>query len=263
MRQDVLTLRAFYATSLGSSVRRMLGAKISEAWGEARGLDVLGIGYATPFLEPLRTSARRTLAAMPAAQGVEVWPVRGRNLAVLVDEAMTPVPNALFDRVLVVHALEESRDPVAMLREVWRVMAPSGRVIVGVAARHGAWSLSESTPFGHGRPFSRGQLEDLLREADLEPDGWTRALYMPPMAVAVRWSEGFESLGAALWPGFSGVILVEAVKQTYAIKPKGRPAPVRAFAPRGLTPAPAGRDGTPSLASEPACVKVTRRWGER
>jgi ubiquinone/menaquinone biosynthesis C-methylase UbiE len=33
-----------------------------------------------------------------------------------VDEAASPFPNALFDRVLVVHGLEESDDPEAFLR---------------------------------------------------------------------------------------------------------------------------------------------------
>jgi SAM-dependent methyltransferase len=240
MRRDVLDLRAFYATPLGRSAREMLGRKVEEAWGDARGLDVLGLGYATPFLDLARTSARRVVAAMPATQGVEVWPSGGRNRATLVVETALPFPNAMFDRILAVHALEEADDPAAVLREIWRVMAPSGRLIVAVASRDGLWAGAESTPFGHGRPFSRHQLEALLREADLEPAGWTRALYAPPTAVLSRWSEGFEQVGARLWPRFAGLILMEAVKQTFAVKPRGNRARVRVFAQGVLTPSPGG-----------------------
>ena len=51
------------------------------------------------------------------------------------------------------------------------MLAPSGRVIIVAAARMGLWADAEKTPFGHGRPFTRGQLESLVREAELEPLG--------------------------------------------------------------------------------------------
>ncbi|HUZ12769.1 MAG TPA: methyltransferase domain-containing protein [Caulobacteraceae bacterium] len=253
MRRDVLDLREFYAGALGRAAREMVSRKVAEAWGSLSGLDLLALGYATPFLERLTAAARRTIAAMPAAQGVEAWPLGAPNCAALVDEAALPFQNALFDRVLAVHALEESESPIALLREVGRVLAPSGRLIVAVAARHGLWAEFEATPFGHGRPFSRRQLGELIREADLEPAGWTRALYAPPLGWAGRWAEGFEHAGAVLWPPFAGVILMEAVKQTFAIKPRARKARARVFAPGALNPAgAASRDrprdqGRPSL----------------
>ena len=236
MRRDVLELRRFYATPLGKAVREMVGRKLGEAWDNPRGLDVLGVGYATPFFENLG-SAGRVVAAMPAAQGVEAWPQEGRNLACLADDLSLPFTNALFDRILVVHGLEESDDPVALLREVWRVLAPSGRVIIVAASRLGLWSDAEKTPFGHGRPYTRHQLEELVREAELEPAAWSRALYAPPLGWSAGWAEAFEQIGSRLWPQFSGLILLEAVKQTFAVKPK---APrLRVKAPL-LRPVPAG-----------------------
>jgi SAM-dependent methyltransferase len=220
MRRDVLELRQFYGSDLGRAARAMVERKLVEVWGDAHGLDVLALGYGTPFLRPFRETARRTIAAMPAQQGVEVWPAGARNLATLVADDALPFANALFDRVLVVHAIEESDDPVGFLREVWRVLAPSGRVIIAATSRNGAWANTEKTPFGHGRPYSRGQLADLLREADLEPAGYTRALYVPPVNWMARWAEPFEQAGSRLWPGLAGLVLMEAVKQTFAVKPK-------------------------------------------
>ena len=237
MRRDVLELREFYASPLGRATRTMIGRRVDEAWDRAGGLDVLGLGYATPYLGGYRAAARRVVAAMPAAQGVEVWPADSLVTATLVNERSLPFPNAMFDRILVIHALEEADDPLAVLREVWRVLAPSGRVIVAAANRRGVWSNSESTPFGHGQPFTRRQLEMLVREAELEPVAWSRALFAPPLQWTAPWADSFEQIGGRLWPGLSGLILLEAVKQTFAAKPKGRRMPVRVFAPGALQPA--------------------------
>jgi SAM-dependent methyltransferase len=237
MRRDVLELRQFYASDLGAAARLMVGRKVVEAWGDAHGLDVLALGYATPFVATFMSSARRVVGAMPAQQGVEVWPGGAKTLTTLVDEEALPFRNALFDRILLVHAIEEAPDAVALLREVWRVLAPAGRVIVVVAARNGLWANSEKTPFGHGRPYTRSQLAELLREAELEPSGYTRALYVPPAPWLAGWAEGFEQVGSRLWPGFAGLVLMEAVKQTFAVKPKGQRARARVAKPV-LAPAP-------------------------
>jgi SAM-dependent methyltransferase len=241
MRRDVLELRDFYASPLGRVTRAIIARRLNDAWGSAGALDVLGLGYATPYLGAFRFAARRSVAAMPAAQGVEVWPANGGVLTCLSDEHALPFPNALFDRVLVIHTLEEADDPQAVLREVWRVLSPSGRVIFAVANRRGVWSNTESTPFGHGQPFTRRQLEMLVREAELEPVAWSRALFAPPMQWTARWADQLESVGARLWPGLSGLILLEAVKQTFAVKPKGRRMPARVFAPGALQPAGVGK----------------------
>jgi SAM-dependent methyltransferase len=254
MRRDVLELRQFYASELGRAARAMVVRKVVEAWGDAHGLDVLALGYATPFVRPLMGAARRVVAAMPAQQGVEVWPGGPKNLTTLVCEDGLPFPNALFDRILVVHGVEDSPDAAAFLREVWRVLAPSGRVVVAVTARNGLWANTEKTPFGHGRPYSRTQLGELLREAELEPSGWTRALYVPPLNWMARWAEGFEQMGSRLWPGFAGLLLMEAVKQTFAVKPKGLGARVRRARPL-LAPAPVP---TPSGAAPAGQTPLSR-----
>lgn len=258
MRRDVLNLREFYASPLGKAARTMIAAKAAEAWGDARGLDVLGLGYSTPYLDPLRPTARRCVACMPAAQGVEVWPAEGGAASCLGHETALPFRNALFDRVLLVHALEESDDPLKVLQEVWRVLAPSGRVMIVAANRRGPWSNAETTPFGHGRPYTRRQLEALVREAELEPTAWSRALYTPPWGWAARWADGLEQAGAWAWPMLSGVILLEAVKQTFAVRPRGLGAPARVFVPGALRPQPVAR--LPKSEAPSTAPRVALLW---
>lgn len=242
MRRDVYTLRDFYAGPLGRRVREVVAGKLAEAWDDARGMDVLGLGYATPYLDPFRAEARRVVAAMPATQGAEVWPGR-YNAVALSDDGALPFVNALFDRVLLIHGVEESGDPLRLLNEARRVMAPSGRIVVVAAARRGLWSRAEHTPFGYGRPYTRTQLEQLLREAELEPTAWTRALFTPPVAWLAQWPEAWEQMGAVAWPPFAGLTLIEAVKRTFA--PTAKAVVTRArIAPAGgvLQPRPAMRE---------------------
>lgn len=246
MRVDVLALQRFYASPLGDAARRMASRRLGALWPKVDGLDILGLGYSTPYLEPYRADARRVVAMMPAEQGAERWPAEGRSLSVLADETRLPFIDSIFDRVLIVHALEEAGDLRRLLREAWRVMAPEGRLVVIVANRWSFWAQSDATPFGHGRPFSRAQLSSLLADSMFEPIASARALYAPPSRWApfVRAAEAFERVGEAIWPALGGLVLMEAVKRLYAetAKPGQRvllaKAPVR---PRPQSPRAAGR----------------------
>src|SRR5262245_20620394 len=164
MSLDVVDLRDFYSHRLGTVARHFVGRGIRRRWTNTSGLSVLGIGYATPYLGLFREEAERCLAFMPAAQGVVKWPTMRPALAALVDELELPLPDAAVDRVLLVHALEMSHDATALLREVWRVLAAGGRVLAVVPNRRGLWARIDTTPFGHGRPYSRSQITQLLRD---------------------------------------------------------------------------------------------------
>ena len=182
MSLDVVDLRNFYAQRLGQVARRFVGRGIRARFADTRGLRVLGIGYPTPYLGLFREEAERCLAFMPAAQGVMKWPSARPSLAALADEFALPLADSAVDRVLLVHSLEMSQEADALLREVWRVLAAGGRVLAVVPNRRGLWARIDTTPFGHGRPYSRSQITQLLREAWFTPTGWSEALYVPPVA---------------------------------------------------------------------------------
>ncbi len=135
MSIDVVDLRNFYAQRLGIVARRFVGRGIRQRFADTRGMSVLGIGYATPYLGLFREEAERCLAFMPAVQGVVKWPTDRPGLVALVDELEMPLTDSAVDRVLLVHALEMARDPIALLREVWRVLAAGGRLLIVVPTR--------------------------------------------------------------------------------------------------------------------------------
>ena len=241
MRRSIEDLRAFYGEPTGALVRRLVARRLDDAWGEAVGSDILGIGYATPWLDAF-VGARRIVAAMPGGQGVELWPAAGRNRTLLVDEKRLPFAAGAFDRILLIHALEEADDPAALLTEAVRAMAPAGRVILAVAARGGLWARAEATPFGHGRPFTRRQLARLVRQVGLAPTAWSQTLYTPPWTPLLGLADGIEQMGGMVAPGAAGLILLEASRQAYArVRPSGSAARVRVASP-DLVPQPAGRE---------------------
>lgn len=255
MRTDALEIDRFYRTARGRAARDMITRRLAALWPQMKGSDVLGYGYATPFLERWREEARHSIAYMPGGQGALVWPdgTRARSLTALGEENRLPFAEAMFDRILMVHGLEEAGEPHRLLRELWRVLAPEGRLVIVTAHRAGLWARADSTPFGHGRPWSRGQMKRLLNDALFEPTAWANALYAPPWGwlCGPRTADGFEAIGEKVVPGVGGLLMVEAAKHVGAVRPGGNPARVRARTLEGrvgagLSPASrrsrAGRD---------------------
>lgn len=243
MRVDVFALQRFYASPLGEAARKAAARRLAALWPNVSGLDVLGIGYPVPYLGGVRRTARRAIALMPAEQGAEPWPGDGPVLSALSEETRLPFMDAVFDRVLLVHALEEASAAQTMLREVWRVMAPEGRLVVIAANRWSLWAQSDATPFGSGRPFSRTQLAALLSDAMFEPVVSARALYAPPMSWTplVRAADAFERVGELIWPAQGGLVLMEAVKRLYATTARSQGRVLLAKAPeRSREEAPGG-----------------------
>jgi len=169
-------------------------------------------------LQPFRSEAERVVAAMPATQGVLHWPDDGPGLTTLVDVADLPFDDLSMDRVLMVHALEQADQVRPMMREVWRVMSGSGRLMIVAPNRRGLWSRFERTPFGQGSPYTPGQLSRLLRECMFTPVRSYAALYIPPITsrMVLSSASAWERIGRYGLTAFAGVIVVEATKQIYA-----------------------------------------------
>lgn len=249
MRQDVIDIRDFYTSPLGRMARRMIRRTLRQFWPDVTDLNVLGIGYATPFLESLRGEAQRTIAVMPAQQGVLPWPSDAPNLTALIDEGELPLADVSIDRVLLVHALEASEDVQPMLRAVWRVLAGGGRVLVIVPNRRGMWAPFEHTPFGYGQPYSPTQISKLLRNNMFTPMKSQGVLFVPPTQSRMILSAAgpIEDIGQRWFGHFAGAVMVEASKQIYAGTPvkvhKRKPALVPARIPTALPHARNAGDG--------------------
>lgn len=224
MAADVHAAADFYRTAQGAVTARLLRTRLLEMWPELRGQSVLGIGYAAPYLRLWRENAARCVAVTPAQMGATRWPVGEPCLSCTAEEDALPFPDLLFDRVLLVHGLEAADNARRMLREIWRVLKDDGRLLVVTPNRTGVWAYLESTPFGHGQPYSTGQLGRLLAGSLYRVERRDTALWIPPTGsrLLLRSADLMERTGRRLTPGIAGINLTEAVKDVYAVMPLKR-----------------------------------------
>lgn len=181
MHLDVVDLRAFYyRTSLGRAAQKAIRDRVMEIWPNVDGETIAGFGFAAPMLRPFLQQARRVISLMPGPQGVMPWPEGNDNYSVLCEETQWPLPTGFVDRLVVLHGLETSEQPSELLDEIWRVLAPGGRVLIIVPNRSGLWARRDATPFGYGRPYSLGQLETQLKRHRFLVERHLAALYAPP-----------------------------------------------------------------------------------
>lgn len=233
MHTDIVDLRQFYLSPLGRLAEDSISHALAVLWSRLPDERLVGLGYALPYLERFGEAAERTFAFMPAGQGAVNWPAGALSATALVFDEELPLPDSSVDRILLVHSLEFAESPREMLKEIYRVLAPGGRLVIVVPNRRGVWARLEHTPFGAGRPYSRGQLTTLLRETNFTPGAFAGALFFPPYRsrVMLKLFHGLEPFGRRLMPMFSGVIAVEAQKRLYQGLPVFARASRRVFVP--------------------------------
>jgi SAM-dependent methyltransferase len=228
MAADAHAVADFYGTNRGMVASRLLRERLLALWPDLGGRSLLGIGFVAPYFRLWRAQAERCIAVTPAQMGATRWPLGQPCLACTAEEDALPFQDLSFDRVLLVHGLETAENAGRLLRETWRVLKDDGRLIVVAPNRTGIWAYYERTPFGHGQPYSFGQLGRLLAASLYRVERRDTALWVPPVErrLVLRSAEMFERSGRRLMPGMAGLIVTEAVKDVYAALPL-KPSPRR------------------------------------
>ncbi len=234
---DISDLLKFYASSLGAEVQNRLTTLIVDLWPAVKCNTFICHGFPFPFLNERGLEAERMAIFMSPHIGVMNWTLKGKNITALAEEGELPLGDDSADRLLLLHSLEFCQNPRVFLREIWRVLAPEGRAIVIVPNRRSLWSHLDHTPFGHGNPYSMGQLSYLLKENQFDICQKVRSLYMLPSefwhntpAASIA-----EALNKTFAEKLSGVVAIEVKKRLYCgTLPKERkrllitPSPIRA-----------------------------------
>lgn len=267
MRQPASSLEAFYDTRLGQTAAARICQRLIDLWGPCKGLSVLGAGFPQPVLPLWSETARCAIGVVTEETTVTTGPFkgpRGGKIAPALDHRL-PFGDGVFDRIVLLHALEDAENPRATLREAWRVLAPEGRIVVATANRKSLWSLAESKAFGHGRPWTRKQLAALLNDSLFQVTASTTAVHMPPLnwPMITAASESWERVGELVTPGLGGVVLVEAVKHIYAHSRGSAPAMVTNAAPvsskRPVLPRKEAESAASKAARDTALTKSPNR----
>lgn len=229
MAYDVVNFCEFYSTPLGQAAGHRIQACIHDIWPNLSEQNVLGLGYAIPYLDFYLKPSECVFSLMAAQRGVVLWPEVGPSRIALIEEGSLPLPDQSVDRILMIHTLEHTEQPRQLLREAWRVLSGQGRLLIIVPNRRSMWAHLDSTPFGHGQPYTMTQLTTLLKTNLFTPVSTKRALYMVPSQsrLMMACAPFFDKVGNQILQKFSGIVCVEAMKQVYA----GTPIRMRKHAP--------------------------------
>ena len=227
MQHDVVELRDFYNRPLGGIVRRLLTQPHPRPLAQRAGRQLMGLGFAVPYIGMFRGEAARLGALMPAGQGALVWPPIGQ----------WPHGDGRGGHAAAGRRL---RRPAARACIAWRSPSASGRCCArsGACWRRRAGCCCRAEPARHLGPprhhavRPRPPLQP--RPARAAADGCAvhaagmdeRALHAAA-STGSGWCAG-RPRSSAWAPGcgrhFAGVIIVEASKELMGAIPKGAPA---------------------------------------
>lgn len=216
MRVSSREFEDFYKSNLGQIASKIVLENIQEIWGNIENQNILGFGYCDDILNQISGNSKRIINYQIDTEIPNC--IHGDLVGT---EDRTPFEDSLFDKILCIHGFEESESPQKTLRELWRILAPEGSLIMIVPNRRGAWSRRDDLPFGHGRPYSRSQLMKILETSLFDVKKAKRILFAPPFDFGVlnNFSNKFEIIGSKLWPTFGGLLLFEIRKRVFIMPP--------------------------------------------
>lgn len=226
---DSARLDQFYHSQEGQMVAGFLQKAMRPFLGLEADIDRLGFGY--PFMclpsslllpSPLAKNALPVL--IPSEMGALAYGSDEAVMTAAIASSSWPIASDSMNQIIMCHGLEYCHDGEGALAEANRVLVSAGELVLMVPNRASLWVRNEATPFGHGRPFSKGQISKLLAKTGFTITSLSRALFLPPhlLRAPARLAKGMDHLGHYGWGLFGGVILVRATKLHYATMPKGR-----------------------------------------
>lgn len=216
MRISFDVIDDFYKSNLGQITTKIITQNTKNLWQNNNGQNILGFGYCSHIFENLNNKDARIINYQICDD------IPNKIFGdVLGNEERTPFADDFFDKIMCLHSFEESPNPQKTLRELWRILKPEGSLILIVPNRRGAWARSDETPFGHGRPYSRSQIINILNNSLFDIICAKRILFCPPYNIKLlcNLAQKFEKLGTNLLPTFGGLLFFEIKKRVFIAPP--------------------------------------------
>lgn len=214
-------LQDWYRSPLGQAVARIECASVQRLLCNTFGYHLVQVGAADVFGDALAASRIRHRVTMSCG-----CPSRPRPGELLGRETQFPLASDSIDAVFLPHSLDFTQDPLAVLREVERVLIPEGRVlIVGFnplsawGLRRLLWSPRDQLPWC-GRFRTLLQVEDWLRSLGFAIEVREYDMFCLPLRGALEARcRPIERLGRRFWSPLGGVYSVRAVKRVATLTP--------------------------------------------
>nr|WP_267298687.1 class I SAM-dependent methyltransferase [Neokomagataea thailandica] len=199
---------AFYNTPIGQRVQTLIQRHLNSLHLPPCSR-AIGIGDASPYASSL---PEHTILARPAHS----FHNKTSQRECVVDTTRLPFDDCSVPLIFAIHALEFAPSPPELLRALWKALTDDGYLILIVPNRSGLWAHSDRTPFGHGTPFSTGQIQKLLTQSLFKTDVKRSALITPPCLLKHSSGRLFERFAAYLPSTLAGLHLLVVRKNLYA-----------------------------------------------
>ena len=147
-------------------------------------------------------------------------PVSRTSSALLADWRELPIESEALDCLVLVHALEASADPHAVLREAVRTLRPEGRLIIVGFNRWSLLYLARQAPWRQ-RWLSVARINDWLALLEMQPLGGAYGVFLPPWRNLLRrrWCcRWLEPAGRRWWPLAGGIFVLHTVKRRHSMR---------------------------------------------
>lgn len=240
MASEIAHLDHFYHSQKGRMVAHFLRKMMQPSLQLEAKIDRVGFGY--PFaclprdIPPVLIPSEMGALAYAARQDVmpDQPPDSGQEIITAsIESDSWPLSSETMNQIIMCHGLEYCFDGEACLLEANRVLTSAGELCLIIPNRRSLWVRDDTTPLGHGRPFSKSQITKLLTKTGFEVTEVRRALFIPPFLTRLpfRLARFIDHLGAYGWGMFGGVMMVRATKLRYATKGRKARALIPALSP--------------------------------
>jgi ubiquinone/menaquinone biosynthesis C-methylase UbiE len=143
----------------------------------------------------------------------------GVNSSIIAKDSEIPLADNSVDKILLIHYFEYASHPNLLLREIWRLLKPGGKLLLVAPNKLSLWPHSKKYPYKKCKLFSIMQLSKILDEAMLSPVKTSSTLFA--LSNAYRFfpdvSDAIENWSSKWLSPFGGVLLVEAEKLICAV----------------------------------------------
>lgn len=171
-----------------------------------RGLDVTGIDISEEMLRVARAKTVR--------EGLKVNFLQ-------TDASSLPFPDKSFGTVTCLLALEFTGRPEKVIREIYRVLRPSGCLILAFLNRYSPWAAlrrvkgwRRPSVYSSARFLSRRRVAGLLQNVGFTDLAWRKAIYFPPVEhpLFLKFYHAFEATGRLFLPGMAAYMAVRGIR---------------------------------------------------
>ncbi|AIL64616.1 SAM-dependent methyltransferase [Rickettsiales bacterium Ac37b] len=221
----ILRLKDFYSGDTGQKNYNCISNAISTFWHNIKNEKILGIGYtaiylknflnndiisASPFYPDTYSNTLKEYIIDPNANFIDC----------AIEEDVLPLANNSINRIILVHYLEYSTNIHLLMKEVWRILSPGGKLLIIVPNKFSILSYVEKDFFKTCKSFSIGQLYNLLYDHMFVPTHTSSALFGVPnfYSTLLPFHSIIENTGQKSLLPFGGLLLMESTKLMYISK---------------------------------------------